>query len=128
MPPFRSCKSVRRLPPLEAPAGHIASAHHPFKGQCALSIASVRSVGHYAGAHFGTEGSDALALERKASEALVLARDSQLYVEQMFPAGTVLVMEEGVGLVVVHELLDDGVPFEGTVQFAGYDADVAHGA
>ena len=69
-----------------------------------------------------------LALERKASEALVLARDSQLYVEKMFPAGAVLVMEEGVGLVVVHELLDDGVPFEGTVQLAGYDADIAHGA
>ena len=48
--------------------------------------------------------------------------------EEFLVTRTILVVEKLVGLVVVHELLDDGVPLEGTSEFAGDDTDVAHGA
>ena len=52
----------------------------------------------------------------------------ELYFEEFLVAGTILVVEKLVGFVVVHELLDDGVPLEGPAEFTGDDTDVAHGA
>lgn len=49
-----------------------------------------------------------------------------LDVEKVAVTLAIVVMLESVGLVIVHELLDDRIPYEWTAEFTGNDTDVAH--
>ena len=60
--------------------------------------------------------------------AIKQGKPSGLYIKEMLVAGAVLIVLACVSLIVIHELLNDRVPYERTSELAGNDTDVAHGA
>ena len=49
-----------------------------------------------------------------------------LDIEEVLVAFTVVIVLEGIGFIIVHELLDDRIPDKRTSEFTGNDTDVAH--